>query len=173
MRRYTRDDVTRSYHQGSQGMPMVNVKVPYVRDYGWSAFREYEPDADPRFNEEWLEEHVSEETLDAYFWAACESESEYYEEWVREIFDAPHLVVYGEGRSGGWRVVSGLRPVDDWDAVTLAKWRKVERIGTDLAAGIPAQTLSLIYINAFQAWADERLEDEPSADVPEILAALR
>jgi hypothetical protein len=152
---------------------MVNVKVPYSRDRGWSAFREYDPDADPRFTEEWVEGHVSEETLDAYFWAACEGESEYYEGWVREIFDAPHLVVYAEGRSGGWRVVSGLRPVDEWDAVTLSKWRKVERIGKALADGIPAQTLSLVYLNAFEEWSADRLEDEPSADVPEMLAGLR
>lgn len=173
MRRYTREDVTRSYHQGSQGLPMVNVKVYGTVDDAWAGFRKYEPDADVRFTEEWVAEHISEETLDAYFWSACEDESEYYEGWVREIYDAPHLAVYAEGRMGGWRVVSGLRPVDDWNAVDLAKWRKVERIGRSLASEIPYQTLLLVYINAFQAWADERLEDEPTLDAPEALAATR
>jgi hypothetical protein len=35
--------------------------------------------------------------------------------------------VYSAGRSGGWLIVQGLAPVEDWDAVMVARWAKFEK----------------------------------------------
>ena len=35
--------------------------------------------------------------------------------------------VYSAGRMGGWAIVEGLPPVEAWDAVLLAKWRRFEK----------------------------------------------
>ena len=47
-------------------------------------------------------------------------------DFVREIF-GEHVKCYSEGRSGGWMVVTGLYSddIESWDAVDLAKWRKL------------------------------------------------
>lgn len=47
---------------------------------------------------------------------------------VEEIFDNYSVSSSSAGRSGGWLIVEGLPPVRDWDAVLLAKWRKLARI---------------------------------------------
>jgi hypothetical protein len=40
--------------------------------------------------------------------------------------------------------------------VQLARWRRFERIGREIADGIPYQMLSLIEINDFERWSDEQ-----------------
>ena len=34
--------------------------------------------------------------------------------------------VYSTGRSGGWLIVQGLAPVEEWDAIMVRKWAKFE-----------------------------------------------
>lgn len=36
--------------------------------------------------------------------------------------------VWSEGRQGGWCVVDGLPPIEDWDAIDLARWAKFQRL---------------------------------------------
>ena len=153
---YTKEDVERSYHRGSEGLPMVNVKVYGGLREGLRDFQKYEPDADPRFTEEWIEEHCPDED-GSRFWLACEWGFETLQEEAREMFGR-HVVVYAEGRSGGWAVVSGLPPVDEWDAVALAKWRRYEKFARAEAADIPYQIVSGCYLNEFPEWADEQSE---------------
>jgi hypothetical protein len=161
MYRYTREDVDRSYHQGHHGDPMVNVKVYGDLRDGFAQFCEEEVDFDPRFTQEWVEENLSDETLEGYFQFACESEWEYAQGYAEEIFGG-HVKVYGAGRSSGWAVVTGLGDVDEWDAVALAKWRKFEKYATSAAKYIPGQMVSLIYINAFE-WAQTEAAERESA----------
>jgi hypothetical protein len=63
MSTYTREDVERSYHQGHHGDPMVNVKVYDGPDDGFRTFTKENPDADPRFTLDWIEENCSDEHL--------------------------------------------------------------------------------------------------------------
>lgn len=159
----TREDVTRSYHQGHHGDPMVNVKVYGGLSEGFAQFRKEEGDYDPSFTEEWVEANLSDEDVEEYFQFACASEWEYAQDYAEEIFGA-HVKVYGAGRSGGWAVVTGLDDVDEWDAVALAKWRKFENYATSAAEYIPGAMVSLIYINAFQWAQDEAAERERAAN---------
>jgi len=113
-RTYSKKDVEISYHQFHSGYPMVNVKD---RSNNWNAIREAFPDAD----EKQLERAIG-------FWF----------DGAQELFwneDAPDLLreclgksakLYSAGRLGGWLVVEGLDPVDEWDAIALGRWRKFE-----------------------------------------------
>lgn len=149
MRTYTKEDVTFHSEGFGRSRPAVNIKV---RGY-WRDVPLPNPEYDitnPAFSHEWIEENLSEDALADYFWLACESELEYYEGYAQEIFNDPKLKLYTEGRSGGWAVIDGIEDTDEWNAIDLAKWRKFERVGRELADGIPAQMLSLIYINRFE-----------------------
>ncbi len=151
---YRKDDV--QTHYGSD-RPAVNVKVPYDRSGGWDDFARYEPDADPDFTPEWLAEHVSEDAQSEIFWMVCGNDFEQIVQDAVDIF-GPRVSVEQDGRSGGWAVVTGLADIEDWDAVALAKWRRFERLAKALAADVPYGVLSCIYLNAFEAWKDERSE---------------
>lgn len=177
-RTYSRDDV--QFHSdgyGRESNPAVNVKVyTGLRDC-WKEFARDEL-PDPRFTLDWIEDNASAEHLDAIFWSACEAEFEYLEGWVTgsegdSLFPGHRVTLEREGRSGRWAVVHGLPELEEWDAVLLARWRKFERIAKEIAAGIPYQMLSSLYINDFEIWANER-EDESDAntevDVAEGLA---
>lgn len=158
---YSRDDV--QTHYGSD-RPAVNVKVYTGPREAWLDWARYEPDADPRFTEEWVEEHISEQTLDSLFWLTCEFEWEMVEQDATEIFGS-HVRVEQDGRSGGWAVVAGLPEIEEWDAVALAKWRRFERVARAIAADIPYQILSSVYLNDFEAWKDEEMERNGDVDV--------
>lgn len=179
-RTYSRDDI-QTHREGFYGgeMPAVNVKVYRdIRD-AWEAFeREEEPDS--RFTLDWIEENVSDETLDGTFWHCCEFEFEYLEAWATgaegdSLFPDDRVELAREGRSGGWVVVRGLPDLEEWDAVRLARWRKFERIAREIADGIPFQMLASLYLNEFEAWADR--EDDAAAynaeaPIDEALAAI-
>src|SRR5215471_5642104 len=115
-RSYSRDDV--ETHDGAD-RPAVNVKVYTSMDHAWRDWPEHEPDADPRFTKEWIEENISEESLDWLFWHVCEFEFEYLADWAAEIFKGYRIRVERDGRSGGWAVVTGLPSLEEWDAVLL------------------------------------------------------
>lgn len=159
-----RDEVQCNYHQGSKrGEPVVNVKVHKLAEQGWREFYAGEPDADPRFTEEWTDEHVGEQGLDSCFWLVCSWRFEDAEEYAREVFDDPRLTVSADGRSGGWLVVSGLGDVGEWNAITLGKWWKFERYCRAEADGIMRQVVESIYINEFETWCDEQDADADRA----------
>lgn len=160
----TRDEVQINYHQGNRHEPMVNVKVSrWSMDDGWREFRADEH-VDPRFTEEWVEEHVGDNGLDATFWDVCTWRFEDAEEVAREIFEDTSLVVGADGRSGGWLVVQGLGDVGEWNAVTLAKWWKFERYCRAQADDVMRGVVSSVYHNEFESWCTEQEEEQAERD---------
>lgn len=130
-RRFTRDDIE-THKTGYYGpsLPAVNVKVWYedravdwnniASEFGWDA------DELERFRD-WLEEHHDTDP-DAMSWAweaACEDGWELAQEDAHELFGS--CQVSSEGRCGGWLVVDGLKDIDCWDAVDIARWGKFVR----------------------------------------------
>jgi hypothetical protein len=168
-RSYRRDDVEQ--HESDRYgrlYPAVNVKVYQSLSDGYRAFHESEPDHDPRFTLDWIEEHVSDESGDALFWMTCENEWEQVEQDAREILGAS---VTRAGRSGGWAVVTDLPDLDGWDAVQLARWRKFERYAKGIARGVMEQLVYSIYLNDFECWKEEASEQlGAEAFAPEQLA---
>lgn len=179
-RSYSRDDVE-THSDGFYGpsYPAVNVKVYRTIQDAWQDFAKDE-DPDPRFTLDWIEEHVSDESLDAIFWDTCRNEFEYLESWATgaegdSLFPDDDVELTTAGRSGGWVVVRGLPDVDDWDAVRLARWRKFERVAKSIADYVPVNMLGTIYVNEFELWADEQAEESPANSelpVDEALATL-
>lgn len=151
---YRKDDVQTHY---GDDRPAVNVKVPYDRSNGWDDWARSESDADPGFSAEWVEENVTDDYLSGLFWIVCGYEWEQIEQDAEDIF-GPNVSVEQDGRSGGWCVVHGLAPIEEWDAIMLGKWRRFERFARSIAAGIPCQILASLYANEFEAWKDERSE---------------
>lgn len=105
----------RSYQGWSGSKPCVNVKVhnfigsEKIQD----EFKCSEADA--------------ERAGEFAFENACEDFWGYVQELAHECF-GDGVKVHSEGRSGGWALVDGLTPVEEWDAVALAKWGKFERL---------------------------------------------
>jgi hypothetical protein len=164
-RKYTRDDVeTQGQH------PAVNVKVYGSFEDAWPEFVKDEG-PDEGFTLEWIRENISDERLDAIFWDTCGNEFEYLTMWATSDDDAIFPATkYGrvtmgqEGRSGGWAVVYGLPDIEEWDAVLLARWRKFERVAKDIAASVPLNMLSSLYINEWEWQRDELRERERAAN---------
>jgi hypothetical protein len=164
-RKYNRDDV-----ETHGQYPAVNVRVYGSIEDAWAEFvKEEQPDEG--FTLEWIRENISDERLDAIFWNTCGNEFEYLTSWATSDDDAIFPAAqYGrvtmgqEGRSGGWAVVYGLPDIEEWDAVLLARWRKFERVAKDIAASVPLQMLSSIYINEWEWQRDEREERERAAN---------
>ena len=66
-------------------------------------------------------ERASEYAWEAHamvFWEDAEREAE-------EVFP-DSLKVYSAGRSGGWLIVTGLPPIESWDAIMVSKWGRFE-----------------------------------------------
>lgn len=93
--------------------PAVNVKVykfPSV-----SQVEEAWPEIDKKTAEKALE----------YAWEnACERFWEEFtdKETLEYYFPNDSVRVYSTGRSGGWLIVQGLPPVEEWDAIRVAQW---------------------------------------------------
>src|SRR5262245_23531767 len=116
----TKEDI--EYHRvgySYNSVPAVNVKVYNNLSSGMKEWAKDWPDPDPRFTEEWIEENLSDETVDAIFWQSCELRWEDLEWEAREIWGDNAYTdsqgrrryavnVYSEGRSGGWAVVDGI-----------------------------------------------------------------
>lgn len=152
---YTKADVEFHSDMGRELLPAVNVKV-------YRTFYDVKfpvDDAPDDLTLEWIEENVDEERLSWVWSFVCEGEFEYYADWAKEIFQGYSISVEQEGRSGGWAVVRGLPDLEDWDAVLLAKWRKFERIGRELARGIPEQVVVTLGINEYETWLSDQAEE--------------
>lgn len=68
----------------------------------------------------------------------------------------PHekVTVECQGRSGGWLVVKGLPPVEEWDAVMVSRWAKFQRhVLADMEFHISKEAL-LEAINMNQWWKE-------------------
>jgi hypothetical protein len=94
--------------------PAVNVKV-----YGFPH--------DGEITEEDLncDEKTCEKALEFAFEIACETFWEDLEESARIILEID-VNVSRVGRCGGWVIVQGLPPIEQWDAIALGKWSRFE-----------------------------------------------
>lgn len=114
-----KSDVLTSYHMGTQGLPMLNVKA---HDFFYAA-RSFEQGCiEERIPDAQIEEalHIAWDLLSLEFWDNAE-------ELAQSFFECP-VEVYSAGRQSGWLVVKGLRPVEDWDAIMVTKWAAFKRM---------------------------------------------
>lgn len=87
---------------------------------------------------------------------ACEQGWEDMQEDARQCFpegsfyrydsETGHYIpfhVEAEGRSSGWAVIPALPPLEEWDAIMLARWRRFEKYARQGADDIPYQMLWL------------------------------
>ncbi len=149
-----RDNV--QFHRNGYGpsYPAVNVKVHKGMTEGLREFRQYEPEASPRFTEEWIRENLNDDQIESWWQDACQLGFEQAEGIGQEIFD--NVKIYSEGRSSGWIVVHGLKDFESWNAVDLAKWAKFAKACRSLADDIPYQFVSNVYHNVFLTAEEEQ-----------------
>lgn len=110
---YSKEDVTQRVYGYRQ--PVINIKV-----YDWKYTPEQLMD-DERVLDYTQAQAIIQSVYErhtAEFWDDVRWE-------VEQIFGRGYQVG-SEGRSGGWLVVRGLSDVDEWDAVMLGKWRRLE-----------------------------------------------
>lgn len=145
MAAYRKDDVT---FRG--GRASVNIKVPWEPLDRTVARLQREDEIPATLTEEWIRANVTEEALDALWWDVCADEFEYFTGWAAEIM--PGTTFYQDGRSGGWAVSNHTEyDVEGWDAVQLGKWRKIERVAREIAAGVPASVVISVTLNYYDA----------------------
>lgn len=150
-----KSDIEISYHNGTIGDPMVNVKVSAIWNLDKIVAQVAHDESDDGFVSWWADNAENNQSLqDAYFEAACENGWEDAQTAADEIF-GPSVKVYGAGRSGGWCVVDGLSDVGGWDAIMVSKWSQFAKWVRTLADDIPYQMVTLAYLNAYQAWLDD------------------
>jgi hypothetical protein len=127
--RFRKDDIER-HTEGGYGCPYpaVNVKV-----YSMGCTIQ---DVVDRFG---CSEEVAEKALQFAYEMECESFWEYWQDttgcFENGLYGSPEyayfpgekVMVYGAGRSGGWLIVQGLPPVEEWDAIAVARWNKFQK----------------------------------------------
>ena len=139
-------DVKLSYHQGTRGLPMVNVKLNFTFDLADVARTNAETFSDPLFPA-WLATQDDDDTRSAYESALEDGWRNLQEEAV--TIWGGHVKVYSEGRSGGWCVVEGLYPVESWDALALGKWARFAKYAARVTADVPYGMVWTLYNNEF------------------------
>jgi len=126
-RRYTRDDVE-THGRGfySHGNPAINVKAhdfPYVHNR----------DVQSAWGQKYTEAQITRalnfafESLQETFWEGWHEVLEHPERDY-DFFPQHTIRMDGEGRQGGWMIITGLPDLDNWDAIMLARWRHLERV---------------------------------------------
>lgn len=145
---YRKDDITfrRTGNGYGEARATVKIKVPYQPlDQSIREVVETWGEGVPAtMTEEWVRANIGEDTLDSYFWWACETEYEYFTEWADEIMPGTTFDV--DGRQGGWAISNWTADdVAEWDAVQVAKWGKIERVAGEIARGINGQVILRVY----------------------------
>ena len=150
-------DVKRSYHNGTRGLPMVNVKVYITYDLERVARQHAEEFPDALFPT-WLATISDAQQNDAWE-CAIEDGWRQLEDDAVNVFGgvAPKAKVYSAGRSGGWCVVAGLPDVDTWNAIMVGKWAQFARWARQTADDIPYRMVDYLYHNPFAQYR-ERLD---------------
>lgn len=149
-------DIQRSYHQGHNGDPMVNVKAhiwwpDLVRQFKGSKEHEHGDHAEFwRWALERDEQGDLDDSLDTAWRMACENAWDDAREYAMDIF-GPRAKVWSAGRSGGWLVVEGLPDIECWDAIDVSRWAKFQRAIEALRDDIGYQTVWNLAVNIFEA----------------------
>ena len=155
--------------------PAVNVKVYSSLTSGFQKWQQDNPDEDPEFTLDWIEENISDDRSSDIFWSMCQIRWEDVEWEAREIWNSRqyppnnrHTInVYSEGRSGGWALVDGIdTDVEGWDASEFNKWKRFAKFARATADGIMWDVVDNIYHNEFlvekEAAYDEAIHTEPN-----------
>jgi len=178
-----KDDI--EYHSKGFGstIPAVNVKVYDSLANGFRKFVKYESPFDPEFTEEWIEENISEETLNREWEFACEQGWEELQELACDIYGDQKIEdrsgrhyryrVYSTGRSGGWAYIDGINhDVDSWDAIEFSKWKRFAERARIIADHVMFSVVWSAYYNHFEIAKEEehdRLLNQEPTDVAEVL----
>lgn len=153
MRGFTKESI--EYHSDGFGSskPAVNVKVRDSLADGWRKWERSNPDHDPAFTLNYIEETFSDDYLEGCWQLACEDGWEMIEDDAREIFGRTSYTdrngarkyavnVYSEGRSGGWAVVDGIdTDVESWDAIELDRWARFAKYARAYADDVMYQVV--------------------------------
>ena len=116
--RYKKTDIDRHTDNGyGAGYPSVNVKVYHVGCTSEDVIAMF-----PGCTEE-----QADKALEFAWLMACESFWEYWGDPEYAYFPGDKPRVYSTGRSGGWLIVQGLAPVEEWDAIMVRKWAKFQK----------------------------------------------
>lgn len=144
-------DIQRSYHRGSSGLPMVNVKVyDHYRQSHVDAVRAEDGIDDPAFTLEYVE---AADANGHWLDAACSDGWEMLQADATDYFWPEYrgrVKVYSGGRCGGWAVVSGLPDVEAWDALMVNKWARFAKFARAEADDVFRSAVSLIWLNVRQ-----------------------
>ena len=170
MSRFRTIESVSMHREGCYGtaFPALNVKCYHLPDpdavtarFGCSA-------ATAERALEWAVESHRED-----FWGPCGPDSPYpsrAQDALREAFGdaADKLEIWAAGRSGGWLIVKGLPPVEEWRKADLAKWSVFAR---EIAAEIAylASEEALLDTIEVHEWAGPEPQD--AARVGEMYAA--
>ena len=143
-----RGQVERSYHQGHQGRPMVEIKVHDTElptGDEWTALvDEFRSDLDSRLAS--LTDSDLRDVVMSYieaepdvFGVACERAFDQLTDDVVELLAGHTPQVWQAGRSGGWLVVGGLPGIETWGPDLLAAWVGIARASRQAVADVPRQ----------------------------------
>lgn len=166
----SKSDVRTDWHDNGRNneCPVLNIKVHRwlsdLTDKEWQGIRADVGVTDD-FNLAWIERHANPEKITWPWESACEDGWEQAGIDIQEIF-GPDASVEGAGRSGGWLVAKGLPPVEEWNAIMLAKWRRFARYIDAMVEDNPYREAWLIGENIYLRQLQE-LEDlwQAAADV--------
>ena len=155
--RFRKTDIDTHTDNGyGAGYPAVNVKV-----HGRLGIST--EDVMAKFN---CSEEVAERALGFAWESECECFWEYWQDTSGgcenglsgspeyAYFPGYKVMVYSAGRSGGWLIVQGLPPVEEWDAVLVGRWYKFQR---DVLADVKYRTSAEPLMEGIEAnrWAEE------------------
>lgn len=165
-----KSDVQLSYHQGSRGRPMLNVKhhvwwIDLERKYRGVTARNNKVGTyfvhefgDDRGFWQWVEERWDSgdfTELERAWEFATRSGWEMAQEEATEIF-GPRAKVYSEGRQGGWLVVHGLADIDDWNLQDLNRWSRFSAAVRGILDDLDYQIVWHLYANFYEHVREER-----------------
>lgn len=147
----TKADVGRRYDRGTY-YPCINVKC---YDFG---------DVDAIKNHFECSYDAAQQ---AVYWAYNHAQRIFWddiEERAKEEIWDDRVKVYSDGRMGGWLVVHGLKDIDEWDAIDLRKWNKLEREVIALVKDLSDDADILDNIEA-NRWTEEGAQEYNFKDV--------
>lgn len=162
-----KSDVEFHYEHGRRN-PAVNVKhhlwIPdLIRKHRGNGTHEFSDDAGFWA---WLEERWDAndyESMDGADEWARESCWEMAQELAEECWPTRSVIVYSEGRMGGWATVHNLPDIEDWDAIALGRWAKFERGVKQIAhEEYPYQFVWNLHVNVWQHIRAERANTYPA-----------
>lgn len=135
-----RTDNVQTRHENGRELPAVNVKLP---PWHWPSF--------PMADAPGLTLEIAEREGERWSEYAIEQGWEMLSDYARD----QGWTVFAAGRSGGWAVVEGLPPLDEWTELEHLSWGDFTRYCEAVVRDLPYQTAMLIYLNVV---APERVE---------------